>query len=235
MTAAHGVFRTLAIAALACLLAPPADARTIRVVTPTPGLRELLIENRSESVIQELYVAEASAAEWGSDQLGGSRVDPGGTVRLHLGQRVACRFDIQAVFTDGRREDALDFDLCRNPRTAFAGTATVPPAGLATPSRSLRLTNHGSRPIALAFVSSGTADAWGDDRLDGTVIAPGDSRDIAFHGECSIDLRVVFDNRAAEERRSFDVCARPVVDVVPGWTTAEPPQPAFAAGSAPAR
>ena len=46
-------------------------------------------------------------------------------------------------------------------------------------------------------------------------------RVVTWHGDCNADLRVVFENHAAEERRGIDLCALPTISIQPGWTTAD--------------
>ena len=58
---------------------------------------------------------------------------------------------------------------------------------------------------------------------DTAAISVGDSRTLTYHGTCTADLRVVFDNRAAEERRGLDLCATPMLVIHPGWTTEDLP------------
>jgi hypothetical protein len=36
-----------------------------------------------------------------------------------------------------------------------------------------------------------------------------------------VDIRVVFENRAAEERRGVDLCRRASLSIEPGWTTTD--------------
>jgi hypothetical protein len=91
------------------------------------------------------------------------------------------------------------------------------------------LVNRSGRPIQQVYVSPSEADQWGDDRLGQGSISVGDSGSIGYRGPCTADVRVVFDNGAAEERRALDLCAAPALVIEPGWTTADqPPVPAAA-------
>jgi hypothetical protein len=38
-------------------------------------------------------------------------------------------------------------------------------------------------------------------------------------GDCQADLRIVFDNNAAEELRGFDMCRNAAITLRPGWVT----------------
>ena len=68
---------------------------------------------------------------------------------------------------------------------------------------------------------SSAAGDWGDDRLANRSISVGDSSVIHYRGDCVADLRVVYDNRAAEERRDIDLCVARRIAIQPGWTTAD--------------
>ena len=81
--------------------------------------------------------------------------------------------------------------------------------------------NHAPRPIQQVFISPAAANQWGDDRLAEGSISAGDGRAVTWRGDCNVDLRVVFENRAAEERRGINLCATPALSVEPGWTTAD--------------
>ncbi len=80
--------------------------------------------------------------------------------------------------------------------------------------------NWSSLPIREIYLSPASAQDWGPNRLDAPrQLAVGDDVRLLYGGACTADLRVVFDNDAAEERRDLDVCARPFVGIRPGWTT----------------
>ena len=83
------------------------------------------------------------------------------------------------------------------------------------------LVNRSPQPIQQLYLSSADALQWGDDRLGERDIAAGERRVLTWRGDCRADLRVVFDNRAAEERRGIDLCAATRVAIQPGWTTAD--------------
>jgi hypothetical protein len=81
------------------------------------------------------------------------------------------------------------------------------------------LVNASPLPIQQLYLSPPDAAQWGDDLLTQSALSAGEQRAIDFHGDCIADVRVVFSNRAAEERRGLDLCANPVLTIAPGWTT----------------
>lgn len=213
----HSALALLALG-LALCLSTPAVAQT-RHDTRTE--RVLLVDNHGPMPIRKLYVSAANTNSWGAEQLAGTAIAPGDSVRVQLGRGTNCRFDVEVIYADGRGEDLLDIDVCKNPSLAFNGAGATLASDKAGAPHQLRLTNRSGRPIVLVFVSAASADAWGDDRLDVPAIPIGGSQDIAFQSDCNVDLRVVFDNRAAEERRGIDACIAQRLVIAPGWTTAD--------------
>ncbi len=65
-------------------------------------------------------------------------------------------------------------------------------------------------------------------------MSAGERTTLTYHGDCLADLRVVFDNRSAEERRNLDLCGLHGVIVRPGWTTTDAlmPLPSLASAAA---
>jgi hypothetical protein len=95
----------------------------------------------------------------------------------------------------------------------FQNGAAAPGSGAATrqptaADPSFRLTNQGSRTVREVYVSSSRDSAWGADRLGAEVLAPGSRVVIRLPaGQCVNDLRVVFMDGQAQERRNLDTCA----------------------------
>jgi hypothetical protein len=147
-----------------------------------------------------------------------------------------CEFDVQATYDDGSREERHGIDGCHGRQVTFDGSeAMALPFG--EHEHQLTLINHTGRPIQQAIVSSVEASEWGEDLLR-QAISAGAAGTISWRGQCTCDLRVVFDNRSAEERRSLDLCRTQRVEIRPGWTTADSvptggPAPAPSGGETP--
>jgi hypothetical protein len=220
--------RRLRLAGLAGLL-----ALTAAGVEPSAPARdpladiELLVVNRTGHGIIQLYISASSSDQWGDDRLAGETLAPGKSFRARLTRPPECRFDVQVIYDDATREESHGVDVCRNRQIAFDGSTAMIPPDVFTRQRQVMLVNRSGRPIQQVFVSPSAADQWGDDRLGEASISAGDARSVGYRGPCTADLRVVFDNRSAEERRGLDVCATPSLVIEPGWTTADkPPVPA---------
>lgn len=183
-----------------------------------PGDRELAIANHSQQPINEIYASPSSADHWGDDRLGEETLPPGRTFHLKLGRVRECEFDIQVVYEDAGHEDARHVNVCRQHQLAFDGSGAI---AVEAPSHDVTLANRSSRPIQQVLISPSDAGDWGDDRLGNASISVGGDKTIRYRGDCVADLRVVFDNRSAEERRGIDICATPRIAIEPGWTTAD--------------
>ncbi len=78
---------------------------------------------------------------------------------------------------------------------------------------SFNLVNRAQVPINEVYATPKDQDTWGKDRLTDTTVAPGGSFPVRLpKGQCTYDLRVVYANGRAEEKRGLDTCS--VNDVV---------------------
>jgi hypothetical protein len=91
------------------------------------------------------------------------------------------------------------------PGPAFAQVQTV---ASATPDPSFRLVNRDPAAMHQIYVSPAGSQAWGADRLGQDVLIPGRFARIDLPaGPCLHDIRVVFADGRAVERRRVDTCA----------------------------
>jgi len=216
--------RSAALAGLLLgMLAGPGVAEVPRPQRSLPAPRELTIVNQSRRPVFQLHISSTEADQWGDDRLGEATIPPGGSFRVRLGRTRECQFDVQVIYDDLSHEEQRGLDICRNRRVAFDGKAAIAPIDPFATDHEITIENEAPLPIRQVFVSSGAADQWGEDLAPAGGIMPQSEGRLRYHGACTADLRVVFDNRAAEERRGVDICARPRLAVRPGWTTAEEP------------
>jgi len=208
-------------ALLACLLAPgllafssrPAAARR-----PPPGLREAMVLNNSTQTIDRLFASPSTADDWGAQRLGKDRIAPRRSWRLRLGIAPDCLWDLQVGYTDGTIEQARTVNLCRLQQVAFDGSGAVKPD--AGEERTISILNRGRLAITEVLLSPAQSQGWGESRI-AAPIPPGGQIEAHYRGTCDGDVRIVFANRAAEERPDTDLCAVRRLVVAPGWTTAE--------------
>lgn len=184
---------------------------------PSLPVREVPVLNRARRTIRELYAAPHGRAErgaWGPDRLGLSLLDPRGSVRLRVRAR-DCVFDLRAVYEDNRTESRRGVDLCVVQGVVFGDRPLPPP-------RRLLLVNAHLRPVQQLYLSPSEVEEWGEELLEGDILATGARQEVEVEGECLADLRIVFDTGAAEERRDVDLCAVAGITLRPGWTVEDP-------------
>lgn len=195
-----------------------------RVLAPAPpgplGEREVTVTNRSDLAITEIYVSPSSTDAWGDDRLGETMLEPRKSVRLRLGRLRDCGFDMLVIYEDASREERNMLNLCRTRQVTVDARARMLPQLPPAPPRNVVLANQSSRPIQQVFISAADAAAWGDDLLKQS-ISVGERGAVLWRGGCNVDIRVVFENRAAEERRGIDLCSRAGLSIEPGWTTSD--------------
>ncbi len=185
--------------------------------------RELSVQNHAHRPVNELYVSPTTAENWGDDRLGDAQIAPGDTLRVKLGRTRDCVFDVQAIYDDASREERHGIDLCRNRVVVFDGTGAIKPADARGARHVVTVENDSARPIQQVFISSSDSGDWGDDLLHDGSLSVAARTQLAYHGDCVADLRIVYDNRGAEERRGLDLCAMGGIAIAAGWTTTETP------------
>lgn len=93
---------------------------------------------------------------------------------------------------------------------ALPALATLALPGLAqaqSTDPSFRVNNRGRSPIREIYVSSSNVNSWGRDRLGSDVLPPGGSVTVRLpRGQCMNDIRIVWQNGQATERRGVNTC-----------------------------
>ena len=87
-------------------------------------------------------------------------------------------------------------------------TAAATPGAKPADDPSFRLVNRGDVAIAELFATPAGTGSWGRNRLDQGKLAPKEARlfRLPRGGECSYDLRVVFEGGRALERKGANLC-----------------------------
>lgn len=202
------------------VLADPARPAPVAPPAGPVGEREVTITNRSDLAISEVYVSPTSTDAWGEDRLGDTLLEPRKSTRIRLGRMRDCGFDVLVIYEDASREERTMQNLCRTRQVTFDGRTRIVPQLPTVAAREVTLANQSGRAIQQVFISAADAAAWGDDLL-GRAISVGEHGMVTWRGGCTVDVRVVFENRAAEERRGVDLCHRSSLSIEPGWTTSD--------------
>jgi hypothetical protein len=181
---------------------------------PSIPWREGELRNAAGATILRLFARRAGAEGWGPDRLGANVLRAGASFALRL-RSPDCRLDLRAEYENGEAEEIAGHDICATPRLAFDGSRIPRP-----PLRSFVLVNRHGAAIAEFYASAPQDEEWGPDRLRGE-LARGSRAEVALAADCEVDLRAVFPNGSAEERRGVDICEASMVVLRPGWTIAE--------------
>ena len=198
--------RPLLAALLALATAAPAAAQT---ADPSFNL-----VNRSGETINEIYVSPVSQPNWGRDWLGADVLPNGRSFPVRISPGAGCRQDIRVVYADGRPEERRNVDTCAIAEMVFAPGGAGPQAGGPQAGRpagtagnpSFNLVNHGALPMREIYISSAREPNWGQQRLP-QAMRPGQYLAVRLpQDDCVNDVRVVWMDGRAEERRAVDTC-----------------------------
>ena len=203
--------------------AATAQQPAARIAFGPLGDRVATVINHAPHGAVELYISPQSADAWGVDRLGETVLNTGGQRFFALGKLRDCGFDLLAVYDDLSREEQRGVDLCKVKQVVFDGKhASLPPDALG-PQHDVTVIDKTPMPMQQLYISPPDAAQWGDDLLSAGAMSVDEQRGVNYRGPCSVDVRVVFANRAAEERRGVNLCVMTTLRVAPGWTTTDLP------------
>ena len=202
----RALFATLML--LAGLAAAPAEAQN----------RFWLVNNSGET-IQSANVSPSRLSNWDPDILGANVLPAGNRVFVtpNFGD---CVLDVRVTYGGGREETRMSVNACSLSTIAFGGGgggagATIGGAGATiTAPRggdpSFNFINQSGQTIRELYISLSSQSNWGQDRLGNNVMNPGQSIWINLPpgGSCNSDIRVVYMNGSANERRNIETCNR---------------------------
>ncbi|WP_144299999.1 Tat pathway signal protein [Elioraea rosea] len=190
-----------ALVALAGLASAPAEAQQ------NP---DFWIVNNSGRTITEVYVSSSAVNNWGQDRLGQNVLNSGMRFAIRPPRDGTCVFDIRVVYTDGTAEERRRLNTCNASEVVFTSQGSVARGAPQAPgpNPNFRLVNRSGRTIVEVYVSSSNDQNWGPDRLGQNVLGAGQSMIVTLprDGNCVFDMRVVYDNSTATERRRVNTC-----------------------------
>lgn len=182
---------------------------------PRPPERRILLVNRHEAMVQEVYISGSAEEDWGPDRLG-DEVLPRGARREVSARLRDCRADLRIVFEDRRAaEERAAIDLCEVGvivlRPGWTLTDRLDEGEVPDPGPrpgSVRLRNGGAEPIAQLYVAA-RGEPHGPDRLGRTVLGVGETVDFAppEGTPCRADLTAVFRDGREAVLQDTDLCA----------------------------
>ncbi len=202
----------LVVATLGAVLGPGVVLRPGAAVAQ-PANPSFNLVNRSDQAINEVYATPTGVDRWGRDRLAQSYLPPGQTFPVRLPAGSGCSYDVRVVYADGKPEERRRLDSAGSNSVTFpagrAGTPTGAAAGQAeADDPSFRLVNRSRADLNELYVSASGNENWGRDRLGDDTVPAGSTRVVRLpRGECQYDVRAVFANGEATEKRRLDLCA----------------------------
>lgn len=190
--------------------------------TPAQAQNRFFLVNQSAETIQEAYVSSSRVTNWGPDILGQGVLPSGNRVWVTptFGD---CILDVRVVYAGGRSEERRGLNACSISTIAFgggsgagavigggAGSGAVIGGAPVAGNPSFNFVNQSGAVIREIYVSSSRVNNWGSDRLGANTLSPGGSIYINMPGSlgCNSDIRVIYMNGAAAERRGIETCSR---------------------------
>lgn len=173
--------------------------------------------NDSGRVIQSAYVSSSRVSDWGPDILGTSVLPPGNRVWVtpNFGD---CVLDVRVTYQGGGEDTRMAVNACGLSQIVFgragggvgAGAgAMVGPGRPASGNPSFVLTNGTGLAIREVYVSMSNESNWGGDRLGANVLQPGQRLSVSLPAGmgCLVDMRIVYVDGRAAERRRMETCS----------------------------
>lgn len=198
----------LAVLALAAAL--------ITTAAPAQAQNRFWLVNASGITIQEAYVSPSRLSNWGPDILGATVLPAGQQVWVtpNFGD---CMLDVRVRYANGAEDTRMGVNACSLSRIVFGSAgasvgggagATISPGPVAVRNPSFVFVNRSGATIRELYVSLSSNPNWGPDRLGPNVLGPGQTVHIGLPtgGVCTVDMRVVYMNGAAAERRGVHTC-----------------------------
>ncbi len=190
-------------AVLAGLAAGPSTAQS-----PNPSFN---VVNRASSPISQVFATPAGMATWGRDRISGRPIAPGQTGPIRLPADGSCVYDIRIVYANGQADERRNLNTCNVDNVIFPAPggrgATTSSRQQANDDPSFRLVNRGRSAINEFYASITGKDEWGDDRLGEDTVPPGAAHVVHLpNGTCIYDVRIVYANGEASEKRHLNLC-----------------------------
>ncbi|NKC33004.1 Tat pathway signal protein [Falsiroseomonas selenitidurans] len=168
--------------------------------------------NETGRTIERAYVSASRVSDWGPDILGTSVLPRGERVWVtpHFGD---CVLDVRVTFQGGGESSRMQVNACSISRIVFGGGgggagAQVAPARPVAANPSFNFVNGTGSTIRELYVSLSTDGGWGPDRLGTQVLGPRQQIAVRLPAgvTCAVDMRVVYMNGQAVERRRQETC-----------------------------
>lgn len=176
---------------------------------PNPSFN---LVNRTGRVVERAYTSPSGVNTWGPDRLGQNVLPSGRSLAIRLPADGNCLYDVRVEYQGGGSDEKRRINTCNTVDVIF-GAAAAAPQQRATNDPSFRLVNRSGRQINEVYATAVGVNTWGTDRMGSEVIPPGATHivRIAPDGNCVFDVRVVYADGSAAEKRRINLCT--IVDL----------------------
>ncbi|MDB5372728.1 MAG: hypothetical protein JWP04_1370 [Belnapia sp.] len=177
-------------------------AGLVAPAAPAQAQNRFSLVNSTSQTIERVFVSPSRSNNWGGDVLGNAVLPPGQSVWI-VPQLSDCVLDIKVVYQGGREEERRQVNACNLARVVWGGA----PAGVGDPS--FQFVNSTGVVVNELYVSLSTDTNWGRDRLGQGTLAPGAGMPVSLPAGkvCTVDIRVVYADGRALERRAVETCS----------------------------
>lgn len=158
--------------------------------------------NSTGQTIERVYVSPSRLSDWGPDVLGNAVLPAGSDIWI-VPRLSDCVLDIKVVFQGGREEERRQVNACTLARVVWGGAAA------AANNPSFVFVNRSGQTVNELYVSLNNDNSWGTDRLGQGTLAPGARFNISLPAGkvCMVDIKVVYADGRAVERRGVETCS----------------------------
>ncbi len=169
---------------------------------PASAQNRFSLVNNTGQIIERIYVSPSRVNNWGRDVLGDAVLYPGQSFWV-VPRLSDCVLDIRVVFQGGAEETRWQVNACSLSRIVWGG---APARAVADPS--FRFVNRSGVPVNNLHISLSSDRSWGPDRLGRNVLPPGRGIWVSLPAGkiCTVDIRVVYTDGTATERRNIETC-----------------------------
>ncbi|MGL4289425.1 MAG: S1C family serine protease [Phreatobacter sp.] len=200
----------LALAAAACAaLVSISGAEAQQRQRPAARSPEVTVYNRADQALQYLFVAPIDEASWGEDRLGSDTVAAGRRLRFRLNAQQQCRFDVRAIYAEGREETRFGIDLCQRPELSLDGRTETTAQDLqrAGPIALFVVRNRTGNTLQTLKLTAPNGDD-SDDILGSAVLSDGASYTGRFirRDGCVYDLTATFEGSDEQSLSARNLC-----------------------------
>jgi hypothetical protein len=173
---------------------------------PAAAQNRFSLVNNTGEVIERVFDSPSRLSNWGSDVLGQGVLQPGQSHWV-VPQLSDCLLDVKVVYRGGREETRWQVNACQLSRVVWGGGGGAVAGAGGNPS--FRFVNGAGATVNELYVSLSSDADWGRDRLGSGVLPPGGVAEVNLPAGkgCLVDLRVVYADGRATERRRVETCS----------------------------